>query len=50
MPLTAYLDETMENFSRSPTPEENLVANVLPLRHAERDGRVNEMLQFLGKL
>ncbi len=50
MPLADYLDETMENFAKVPTPQENLVRNVLPLRHAERDGKVEEMLAMFESL
>lgn len=48
MPLTDYIAETMANFA-TPSPE-NLVGNVLPLRHAERDGTVDAVLDMLGAL
>lgn len=48
MPLDAYIDETMANFEREPEAQENLVANVLPLRFAEKNGTVAEMLDHLG--
>lgn len=48
MPLAAYVAETMANFESS--APENLVRNVLPLRHAERDGTVGAMLDMLGNL
>ena len=50
MPLDAYIAETMANFAKQPTPEENLVGYVLPLRNAEKDGRMNEVLDMLGSL
>ncbi|HTN14375.1 MAG TPA: SDR family NAD(P)-dependent oxidoreductase [Sphingomonadaceae bacterium] len=50
MPLDAYIEETMANFALVPTPQENLVRNVQPLRHAERDGKVEEMLQMFESL
>lgn len=50
MPLADYIAQTMANFEREPTPPENLVDMVLPLRNAERDGRVDEILDMLGSL
>jgi uncharacterized oxidoreductase len=50
MPLDAYIAETMANFAAQPTPPENLVSNVLPLRHAERDGNVGAVLKMLAHL
>lgn len=50
MPLADYLDETMENFAKVPTPQENLVKNVLPLRNADKDGKVEEMLAMFESL
>lgn len=50
MPLGDYIAETMANFETAPTLRENLVRNVLPLRHAEAEGRVDQMLEMLGKL
>lgn len=50
MPLDAYIAETMANFEITPTPRENLVRNVLPLRNAEKEGRMDQMLEVLGKL
>ena len=50
MPLDAYIAETMANFSANPAPSENLVGYVLPLRHAERDDKVDQMLEMLGSL
>lgn len=50
MPLDAYISETMDNFARQPTPPENLVGYVLPLRNADKDGRMDEVLEMLGSL
>jgi len=50
LPLDAYIAETMANFAAQPTPAENLVAYVLPLRHAERDGKVDDVLEMLAGL
>ena len=50
MPLDAYIAETMANFAVQPTPTENLVGNVLPLRNAERDGKVDVMLEMMAGL
>lgn len=50
MPLDAYIAETMANFAAQPTQEENLVGNVLPLRNAEREGRMEQMLELLGRM
>jgi len=49
LPLADYIDQTMTNFEQVPTPAENLVGNVLPFRHAEREGTMNQMLDKLGK-
>ena len=49
MPLDAYIAETMANFEQLPTPQENLVDYVLPLRNAEKEGRVAEMLEILAQ-
>src|SRR5690606_12945561 len=48
MPLDAYIDETMANFENQPGAQENLVRNVLPLRNAEKEGRMEAMLDVLG--
>ncbi len=48
MPLGAYIDETMANFENQPGAQENLVRNVLPLRNAEKEGRMDAMLDMLG--
>lgn len=50
LPLEDYIDQTMANFEQVPTPPENLVSNVLPFRHAERQGKMDQMLDVLGKL
>jgi uncharacterized oxidoreductase len=50
MQLDAYIDETMANFKNQPDARENLVKNVLPLRNAEKEGRVEAMLDMLGGL
>ncbi|TIX51740.1 SDR family oxidoreductase [Alteraurantiacibacter aquimixticola] len=50
MPLDDYIAETMVSFEQQPTPRENLVANVLPLRNAEKEGRMDEVLEMLGNL
>lgn len=50
MPLGDYIAETIANFAAQPTPPENLVGRVLPLRHAERDGKVEAMLEMLAAL
>ncbi|WP_390549925.1 SDR family oxidoreductase [Qipengyuania sp. MTN3-11] len=50
MPLDDYIDETMANFEKDPTPVENLVANVLPLRNAEREGKVEERQEMLARM
>ncbi|GAA0282705.1 SDR family oxidoreductase [Alteraurantiacibacter aestuarii] len=50
LPLDDYIAQTMANFELEPTPEENLVKMVLPLRNAEKDGRVKPMLEMLAQL
>jgi len=50
MPLDAYIAETMANFEHLPASGENLVGNVLPLRNAEKEGRMEQMLNVLGGL
>lgn len=50
MPLEDYIAETMANFDTDPALRENLVRNVLPLRHAEREDRMEPMLDMLGSL
>jgi uncharacterized oxidoreductase len=50
MQLDAYIDETMANFKNQPDARENLVKNVLPLRNAEKEGRMEAMLDMLGGL
>lgn len=50
MPLDAFADEVMALFATKPTPEEILVQNVLPLRHAEANGNVPAVLEMLASL
>ncbi|WP_422060586.1 SDR family oxidoreductase [Sphingopyxis sp.] len=50
MPLDAFADEVMALFAQTPTPEEILVQNVLPLRNAEANGSVPQVLGMLASL
>lgn len=50
MPLDAFADEVMALFAQAPTPEEILVQNVLPLRNAEANGNVPQVLGMLASL
>lgn len=50
MPLDAFADEVMALFAQVPTPEEILVQNVLPLRNAEANGSVPQVLERLKSL
>lgn len=50
MPLDDYADEVMALFAGVPTPEEVLVKNVLPLRNAEANGAVPQVLAMLKTL
>ena len=50
MPLDAFADEVMALFAVEPTPEEILVQNVLPLRNAEANGTVPQVLAMLKSL
>jgi uncharacterized oxidoreductase len=50
MPLDAFADEVMALFAQQPTPEEILVQNVLPLRNAEANGNVPQVLAMLKSL
>ncbi|MDO9367677.1 MAG: SDR family oxidoreductase [Sphingopyxis sp.] len=50
MPLDDFADEVMGLFAKTPTPEEILVQNVLPLRHAEANGSVPQVLGMLKSL
>jgi len=50
MPLDEFADEVMALFARTPTPEEILVQNVLPLRNAEANGSVPQVLGMLASL
>lgn len=47
-PLDDFADEAFALLSQQPTPSEILVANVHPLRFAERDGTVQERLDMLA--
>jgi uncharacterized oxidoreductase len=48
MPLEAYLDEVLSNLVQDPGAREILVANVVPIRHAVRDGKYDEVLGMLS--
>lgn len=48
-PLDDFADEVMALFSQQPTPEEILVRNVQGFRHAERDGKVAELVTMLAE-
>ena len=50
MPLDDFADEVMALFAGTPTPEEVLVQNVLPLRNAEANGNVPQVLERLKSL
>lgn len=50
MPLGDFADEVMALFAVQPTPEEILVQNVLPLRNAEANGTVPQVLEMLASL
>lgn len=50
MPLDDFADEVMALMAQVPTPEEILVQNVLPLRHAEANGNVPAVLAMLASL
>jgi uncharacterized oxidoreductase len=50
MPLDDFADEVMALFAQEPTPEEILVQNVQPLRHAEANGNVPAVLGMLASL
>ena len=50
MPLDAFADEVLELFTGEPTPAEILVQNVLPLRNAEANGSVPQVLAMLKNL
>ena len=50
MPLDDFADEVMALFANTPTPEEVLVQNVLPLRNAEANGSVPQVLEMLKSL
>lgn len=50
MPLDDFADEVMTLFAAEPTPEEIMVQNVLPLRHAEANGTMPQVLAMLKSL
>jgi len=50
MPLDDFADEVMTLFGQQPTPAEILVQNVLPLRNAEANGSVPQVLGMLKSL
>ncbi len=50
MPLDDFADEVIALFAQEPTPEEILVQNVLPLRNAEANGTVPQVLGMLKSL
>jgi uncharacterized oxidoreductase len=50
MPLDTFTDEVMALFAGAPTPQEILVQNVLPLRNAEANGNVPQILAMLNSL
>ncbi len=50
MPLNDFADEVMALFAQEPTPQEILVQNVLPLRNAEANGSVPQVLAMLKSL
>ncbi|MCA0209769.1 MAG: SDR family oxidoreductase [Proteobacteria bacterium] len=50
MPLDDFADEVMTLFAQQPTPPEILVQNVLPLRNAEANGTVQQVLAMLKSL
>ena len=47
-PLDEFADEVMRLFAQVPTPPEILVERVKPLRFAERDGTVDQVLAMLN--
>ena len=47
-PLDEFADEAMRLFAQVPTPSEILVERVKPLRFAERDGKVEQVLAMLN--
>ena len=46
-PLEEFADEAFALLQQQPTPAEILVANVRPLRHAERDAKTGDVLAML---
>ena len=49
MPLDDFIAETMAQFTLDDTPAEVLTGNVLPLRNAEREGRMAEALAMTSR-
>ena len=49
MPLDDFIAETMAQFALEETPAEVLTGNVLPLRNAEREGRMAEALAMTSR-
>lgn len=47
MPLDEFIEETMSIIKQQPTPEEILVERVMPLRNAEKDEKVDVILQAM---
>lgn len=50
LPLDAFADEVIARLTADPNAEEILVEQVRPLRFAERDGRLPEMIAMFAKL
>lgn len=48
-PLDEFADEVVALFAQQPTPDEILVKNVQAFRHAERDGRLGELVTMLAE-
>lgn len=48
-PLDEFADEVVALFAQQPTPDEILVKNVQAFRHAERDGKVGELVTMLAE-
>ncbi|WP_375291728.1 SDR family oxidoreductase [Qipengyuania sp.] len=48
MPLDEFIDETMKQFEAAETPPEVLTEPVKPFRHAERDGKFDDLLAMLA--
>ncbi len=48
MPMDEFINETMANFSKTPTPLENCVNRVLFLRNAEKENRMDTAIHALN--